>query len=533
VILGAILSAVLLAVIGLFVAASVWSGATLSADASALARIHTQAFAGKLESEAAFAPDGHRIRLAVAGDRLTPLEQLTPGEVVTVQVVIRRPGMFGWILGKTKTERLTLRAPVAHLNATWLTVAAGAPVRVSFDQPVRAVAFGTGGHLATRRFSDLHGTVSLGRFAPVGSVQVAASARPWETLGPLATVSWFPKTGSPVALASPPVSSHISPTSPLRLTFSQPVSQVLGGARPQLSPAIAGTWSQPDGHTLVFRPSGIGAALGTAVHLTLPSAVAVAGPDGAIGQATRTLSWVVPPGSTLRLQQLLAEAGYLPVRWHPSGPPIAPTEAAQVAAAVNPPPGTFTWRFQNTPDELKALWQPGQPNSITRGAVMAYQSNHSLTVDAVAGAEVWRSLIGESIKGVTPLHRYSYVYVRTASPQLMTLWSNGQTILTSPGNTGIASAPTQAGTFPVFEHIASGTMSGTNPDGSKYNDPGIRWISYFNGGDALHAFTRASFGTPQSLGCVELPLAAAARVWPYTPIGTLVTVEPSSVTTNA
>jgi hypothetical protein len=37
--------------------------------------------------------------------------------------------------------------------------------------------------------------------------------------------------------------------------------------------------------------------------------------------------------------------------------------------------------------------------------------------------------------------------------------------------------------------------------------------------------TRASFGTPQSLGCVELPLASAAKVWPYTPIGTLVTVE--------
>ena len=86
-------------------------------------------------------------------------------------------------------------------------------------------------------------------------------------------------------------------------------------------------------------------------------------------------------------------------------------------------------------------------------------------------------------------------------------------------------APTKLGTFAVFEHIPVGTMSGTNPDGSKYHDPGIRWISYFNGGDALHAFNRASFGTPQSLGCVELPLAQAAKVWPYTPIGTLVTIE--------
>ena len=49
---------------------------------------------------------------------------------------------------------------------------------------------------------------------------------------------------------------------------------------------------------------------------------------------------------------------------------------------------------------------------------------------------------------------------------------------------------------------------------SDYNDPGIRCISYFNGGDAIHAFNRASFGTPQSLGCVELPLASAAKAWP-------------------
>ena len=78
---------------------------------------------------------------------------------------------------------------------------------------------------------------------------------------------------------------------------------------------------------------------------------------------------------------------------------------------------------------------------------------------------------------------------------------------------------------PVFEHLAVGTMSGTNPDGSSYHDPGIKWISYFNGGEALHAFPRASFGTPQSLGCVELPEASAKKVWPYTPIGTLVTIE--------
>ncbi len=34
----------------------------------------------------------------------------------------------------------------------------------------------------------------------------------------------------------------------------------------------------------------------------------------------------------------------------------------------------------------------------------------------------------------------------------------------------------------------------------------------------------ATYGSPQSNGCVEMPIAEAAQVWPLTPIGTLVTV---------
>ena len=97
--------------------------------------------------------------------------------------------------------------------------------------------------------------------------------------------------------------------------------------------------------------------------------------------------------------------------------------------------------------------------------------------------------------------------------------------MTAPVNTGIAGAPTASGTFPVFEHVPVTTMSGTNPDGSTYSDPGIQWVSYFNGGDALHAFSRAQYGFPQSLGCVEMDTSDAGHVYPYTPIGTLVNVE--------
>jgi hypothetical protein len=168
---------------------------------------------------------------------------------------------------------------------------------------------------------------------------------------------------------------------------------------------------------------------------------------------------------------------------------------------------------------------PGQLTTVTRGAVMMFEDRHGLPSDGVPGPKLWRALFTALMNGDRDTDGYNYVFVHRDVPQSMNLWHNGKVILTSPGNTGIPSAPTQLGTFPVFWHIPVGTMSGTNPDGSKYHDPGVRYISYFNGGDALHAFPRASYGTPQSLGCVELPLDAAATVWPYTPVGTLVTIE--------
>ena len=40
----------------------------------------------------------------------------------------------------------------------------------------------------------------------------------------------------------------------------------------------------------------------------------------------------------------------------------------------------------------------------------------------------------------------------------------------------------------------------------------------------MHSYYRPSYGFPQSLGCVELPLNEAAQVWPYLTYRSLVTV---------
>ncbi len=515
----------MVALLGLASAVFVWSGATLAADATALASVKVQPFGGRLVHAVAYGPDGGMIALSVRGGRLTPRVQLTPGERVSVEVVIRRPGWLAWALGSQRRERLTLRAPVAHLSERWLTVRTGSVVQVRFDRPVSAVAEGPVGRLRFRVLDGTRRSLALGHRAAAGSVEVAAAARPWERLGAPVAVSWFPPARSPIVVSSPAPGAQLTPGAPIRLVFSKPIAAVLGSTRPKLSPRTPGRWRQADSHTLVFTPTGLGVALASTLHIQLPRAVAISAPAGEALRTTRQIQWTVPPGSLLRLQQLLAQAGYLPLNWQPAGAPIARTPASELQAAVDAPRGRFSWRYPNTPHELRALWSTGRANEITRGAVMVFENDHGLAVDGLAGTAVWHSLLADAITSKRRSSGYSYVYVHSNVPQSLTLWHNGRTILSSPGNTGVPAAPTQLGTFQVFEHIPVGTMSGTNPDGSHYHDPGIRYISYFNGGDAIHAFNRASFGTPQSLGCVELPLASAANVWPYTPIGTLVTVE--------
>jgi lipoprotein-anchoring transpeptidase ErfK/SrfK len=162
---------------------------------------------------------------------------------------------------------------------------------------------------------------------------------------------------------------------------------------------------------------------------------------------------------------------------------------------------------------------------MTKGAVMAFENDHGITADGVAGPMTWRALIAAAAAGHRSTFGYTFVMVSEASPESINVWHSGKTVVTGPVNTGIPQAPTAKGTFAVFEHALSVTMSGTNPDGSHYNDPGVPYTSYFNGGDALHGFRRASYGSAQSLGCVEMPYDEAARVYPYTPIGTLVNVS--------
>jgi lipoprotein-anchoring transpeptidase ErfK/SrfK len=338
------------------------------------------------------------------------------------------------------------------------------------------------------------------------------------------------KATNPVAGAQ-----NVAPNTTITLTFSGPVS--LHKATPVVSPDIGGTWVRTDATTLSYDldspliPS-------SQVVVTIPGGShGVRETDGATLASSDSVTFDVAAGDTLRLQQLLAQLDFLPLGFAPSGPSPSRADLAEDQ------PGSFAWRWPGLPTQLTSLWTEGTENEITKAAVEAFETQNGIGVDGIAGPAVWTALINDEIDGKTNATPYVYVLVNKVLPEDLTLWDNGVAQYAGiPVNTGAPGADTTDGTYAVFEHVRYSDMKGTNPDGSTYNDPNVPYASYFNGGDALHGFIRASYGSPQSNGCVEMPYADAALVWPLTPIGTLVTVEgpnygtappPTTTTTTA
>jgi hypothetical protein len=341
-------------------------------------------------------------------------------------------------------------------------------------------------------------------------------------VAPLQLLSVTPAGGTRHANGGAPItvkfSSALSPQTPL----------------PTLSPSIKGSW-KVSGATATFTPAS-GYSPDTKVTVKVPGGqdgmLGAAASAGTLAKASRT-TFTTGTYSTLRLQQLLAQLGYLPLNWTPSDPStgtIAHSDAnAQVTAAYDAPAGTFTFQ-SGYPSELTSQWSAGSDNTLVDGAVRAFEFNVGLTMDGEAGPQVWADLLKAVAKDQTNPNGYSYaIATQGSSDESLQVWHDGKRVLETAANTGIPASPTADGTFPVYLKYTVTQMKGTNPDGTKYDDT-VYWASYFNGGDAVHAFPRYSYGSYQSLGCVELPYNGAGSgvaedAYNYLSYGSLVTVQ--------
>jgi hypothetical protein len=376
-------------------------------------------------------------------------------------------------------------------------------------------------YAATASTSSGHETLANVSDSKQTTKQVTKKTTATAAVAPLRLLSVTPAGGDHDANGADPItvkfSSPLSPQTPL----------------PTLSPSVAGSW-QVSGDTATFTPTS-GYVADTTVKVKVPGGkdgILAAGASAATLKKTSVTSFTTGAYSTLRLQEILAQLGYLPLTWTPADPAtgtIANSDArAQLAAAYDAPAGTFDFQ-SGYPSELTSQWSAGTDNVLVSGAVRAFENNVGLAMDGDAGPEVWAALLTAVAKDQTNPDGYSYALAtQGSSDESLEIWHDGKEVLDTPANTGIAASPTVDGTFPVYLKYTVTQMKGLNPDGTKYDDT-VYWASYFNGGDAVHAFPRDSYGWYQSLGCVELPYngdgpGVAENAYNFLTYGSLVTV---------
>ena len=297
-----------------------------------------------------------------------------------------------------------------------------------------------------------------------GSGQLAghpgnAAAHP-APLPPLRVVSISPADGA----------RDVDGVGNITVTYNQPLPA--SAPLPVLSPAIAGTW-QRTGDAAVFTPA-TGFPARTRVTVTAGVGIATAAKNSR-GDSAPAAYFTTARYSTLRLQEILAQLGYLPLSWAPAVGAAVPTgeAAAQLAAAYAPPPGTFRWAGRGYPSSLYSFWSQGNANTLDVGAITGFEADHGLAPDGVASRAFWSALLTAAAKDQRNTHGYSYAIASESLPETLTIWHDGREVFSSLANTGIGVRPTGAGHLPCVREAAVPGHVGHQPGRVALRGPGV------------------------------------------------------------
>jgi lipoprotein-anchoring transpeptidase ErfK/SrfK len=323
--------------------------------------------------------------------------------------------------------------------------------------------------------------------------------------------------GAPTALTRmpPPVVSDGARGVTVRLN-GRPA---LNTARPTLTPATSGTWTDVGSYEF-FRPRSTLEPCAS-YTMTVPAGTAVEH-HRPLGLA-RTIAFTVACPGITAVQEALARLNYLPYTLHGfvgASETGRMTRAQAATRAFELPNGKLRQNVSDAPPLTLGTIDP-----TTTGAMQVFEGDHGLPLSTVPTQQMWVELIADETLAKRNPKPYTWVTVSKTIPETLQVHEDGKIALSSPTNTGVPGADTAPGIFPIYIRYVATTMIGTNVDGSHYNDPGVPWVNYFNGGDAVHGYIRPSYGTPQSNGCVELPIATAEKVYNMLALGDLVIVQ--------
>ncbi len=200
--------------------------------------------------------------------------------------------------------------------------------------------------------------------------------------------------------------------------------------------------------------------------------------------------------------------------------------------------------------------------SFRQGAILQFEDADHLPLGKMSHAALKQAVAVALKDGFRNPWPYTWVQVSKTDPETATVWTLVGTkliaVLHTPVNTGVLHS-TPDGSWPVYERVPVTTMKGAFPapltpyqqrlyraaksagfalkgtnidhwhgalvQWRPYDDPGIKWVSYFDRGRALHYFPRTGYGWPQSAGCVEMPDKAAHQIFSTIHYGSVVTVS--------
>lgn len=246
----------------------------------------------------------------------------------------------------------------------------------------------------------------------------------------------------------------------------------------------------------------------------------------------------------------------------------------------------FLWPVPKPLQHAADRYAWNSENPFIRGAVIQFErENGILGPGGTSEGRLHRNVLAALARPDARKNAYAYewVYVtkgrHTRQPEQLHIWEAGTHFArgsfgnTDKGfvthnswiegirvNTGVLGS-TPDGTWPIYQRLPVTTMRGAFPvpvssgeyqalagkqvpqwggasqtmpargfvNGSPvrwqpYDDPGIRWVNYFDDGRGIHYYPRAAYGFPQSAGCVEEPFSGARAVYRILHYGVPVTV---------
>ena len=224
-------------------------------------------------------------------------------------------------------------------------------------------------------------------------------------------------------------------------------------------------------------------------------------------------------------------------------PPPAPTNTT--VTVPQPQGGTTT----AVPVNSAATAQPGVPVKYTvqRGdslssiavqfdtSVEALQSANN--IDDANSLEVGQVLTivkgnmqdgppdkPKPVEPQTPMGKLGPKWIEVdLSTQMMVAYEGQTPVFSSRMSSGTARYPTVTGSYRIYLRYKTQRMRGMQGTPEAYDIPNVPNVMYFYSGYALHgAYWHNNFGTPMSHGCVNLPLPAAAWMFDWAPMGTMV-----------